>query len=274
MSRSASKSHVLLLTLLVAGMLAAALPASASPAAARDCAAALGSNPVDASAALDTRLEIISWNMQKASRPGWADDLAQLAGNASLAFLQEALVQASIPDVLATPVHQAFAAGYTTAEQQTGVMTLSTAVPSLRCALSAREPWLGTPKATSVTEYPIRGRSERLLAINLHAVNFTLGIDDFRGQLLQLEELLANHPGPVVVAGDFNTWSSSRQALVDTFLHDHALRGVNFTPDLRTTVFGSALDHIYIRGLRAEGAQVVPVSSSDHNPLRVVLEIL
>ena len=38
--------------------------------------------------------------------------------------------------------------------------------------------------------------------------------------------------------------------------------------------FGRALDHIYVRGLRASDARVIPVSSSDHNPLRVRLGFL
>ena len=35
----------------------------------------------------------------------------------------------------------------------------------------------------------------------------------------------------------------------------------------------SPLDHVYVRGLRAESAEVIPVDSSDHNPLRVKLAL-
>ena len=89
-----------------------------------------------------------------------------------------------------------------------------------------------------------------------------------------LRALLDRHEGPVIVAGDLNTWSGSRQALVDTFMQEHGLGSVTFEPDLRTTAFGRALDHIYVRGLRASDARVIPVSCSDHNPLRVRLGFL
>jgi endonuclease/exonuclease/phosphatase (EEP) superfamily protein YafD len=56
-------------------------------------------------------------------------------------------------------------------------------------------------------------------------------------------------------------------------MQDHGLGAVSFEPDLRTTAFGRALDHIYVRGLEATFAQVIPVSSSDHNPLRVRLAV-
>ena len=53
----------------------------------------------------------------------------------------------------------------------------------------------------------------------------------------------------------------------------HDLLPVSFEPDLRSRPLGRALDHIYIRGMRAERAEVIPVDSSDHNPLRVRLAL-
>ena len=86
-------------------------------------------------------------------------------------------------------------------------MTLSTSNPSLHCNLTAWEPWLGTPKATSITEYPLQDRDDRLLTINLHAVNFTLGLENFQQQFGALADVLSQHQGPVILAGDLNTWS-------------------------------------------------------------------
>ena len=223
---------------------------------------------------LDTSLDFLSWNIQKASNEGWREDLRNFASDVHLAFIQEAAVQASITGALPVRMHQAFAAGYSTAKRETGVLTLSSGAPSLRCHLTAREPWLGTPKATSITEHPIRGRQERLLAVNMHAVNFALGLQEFREQVHALEVVMDNHRGPVIFAGDLNTWSAGRQALVDAFMHKHGLQPVAFAPDLRTTFFGNALDHVYVRGIRAGSARVAPVSSSDHNALLVHLEIL
>jgi len=241
--------------------------------AAEQCVGALGQVPVASTEALGSELEVLSWNIQKASNEGWAEDLAEIAGDIDLAFIQEASIQARIGEAIPTPLVEAFAAGYTTAGQDTGVMTLSSSSPSLHCNFTAWEPWLGTPKATSITQYPLADRSESLLTINLHAVNFAFGLENFQQQFLALDSVLSDHEGPVILAGDLNTWSRQRQTLVDEFMQKFGLGAVTFEPDLRTTAFGRALDHIYVRGLSAEAARVVPVSSSDHNPLRVRLAI-
>ncbi len=222
-------------------------------------------------AALAGELEVLSWNIQKASNAGWEQDLASLGESIDLAFIQEASTRAGIAELLPRSLFQAFARGYTTDTLETGVMTLSAGAPSLHCNFTAVEPWLGTPKATSVTLYPLQDRSDRLLTINLHAVNFAFGLEDFRRQFADLADLMGQHQGPIILAGDLNTWSDSRQAVVDELMSRHGLEPVSFEPDLRTRVFGRVLDHIYIRGLRALSAEVIPVGTSDHNPLRVRL---
>jgi endonuclease/exonuclease/phosphatase (EEP) superfamily protein YafD len=237
----------------------------------RPCAADLGQAAISEGEELAGQLDILSWNIEKASNVGWAQDLAELSGGVNLAFIQEASIQAEIPQAINTPLYQAFAAGYTTSEQETGVMTLSSSSPSLHCNFTSWEPWLGTPKATSVTEFPLAGRQDRLLTINLHAVNFALGLEEFQQQFRALSNLLTHHQGPVILAGDLNTWSDKRQAMVDEFTREFGLSAVSFAPDLRTTAFGRALDHIYVRGLQAQDSRVIPVSSSDHNPLWVRL---
>ena len=238
------------------------------------CTTALGQVAVAEGDELGGELEILSWNIQKTGNIGWADDLANLSSGIDLAFIQEASVQADIPQAIRENMYQAFAAGYTTDSQETGVMTVSSSIPSGQCNLTAWEPWLGTPKATSIAAYPLRGREERLLTINLHAVNFALGLVNFQEQFQALADVLSSHHGPVILAGDLNTWSDKRQALVDKFMSKHGLGPVAFQPDLRTTTFGHALDHIYVRGMRAKSARVIQVSSSDHNALRVRLALL
>lgn len=223
---------------------------------------------------LGSEFEVLSWNIQKANNPGWAADLAGFSEGIDLAFIQEAPRQAAIPQAIGHDLHSSFAAGYTTNSRTTGVLTLSIGSPSVHCALTATEPWLGTPKATSITAYSLQDREDRLLAINLHAINFDLGLDSLQLQFEALREVLANHPGPIILAGDLNTWSEGRQSLVDNFLQEYGLASVVFEPDLRTRAFGRALDHIYTRGLRADDAKVIAVSSSDHNALRVKLGVL
>jgi endonuclease/exonuclease/phosphatase (EEP) superfamily protein YafD len=260
---------------LVAGALAAFLCVGAAAADRPEaCSSALGQATALQGRELAGELEVLSWNIQKASGRGWAEDLESFGAGVDLAFIQEAAVEAQIPLFLPRNLYSNFAEGYTTAGRATGVMTLSAGTPSVHCQLSHLEPWLGTPKATSVTEYPLKDREERLLAINLHAINFELSLDNFNAQFDDLRGVLARHQGPVILAGDLNTWSGDRQTLVDDFMLEHGLASVSFQPDLRTRAFGRALDHIYVRGLRADDARVIPVTSSDHNALRVRLGIM
>ncbi len=237
------------------------------------CSSAVGKLPARTPKALGSKLEILSWNIQKAGNPGWDRDLADFSAGVDLAFLQEASLQAEIESTVTSPLFASFARGYTTELLETGVMTLSSHLPTLRCQLSINEPWLGTPKATSVTEYPLENRDDRLLAINLHAVNFTFGTEEFGTQFRVLGDILERHDGPVILAGDLNTWSERREALVAGFLENHGLLPVEFSDDRRTRAFGRALDHVYVRGMQASSAEVIPVTSSDHNPLRVSLRI-
>lgn len=248
-------------------------PASWATGVDSDCAAGIASPAVSPSAPLQPSFEVLSWNIQKASNSGWAEDLATIAADSQLVFIQEASLQAGIPELANTPEYEVFAPGYKTDSLDTGVMTLGSTSPSSTCQLSAMEPWLGTPKATSVAAYELDGRSERLLTINLHAVNFALGLKSFEQQLLSVAGVMGAHQGPIIFAGDLNTWSEARQQRVDDYMQEYGLSPVAFEPDLRTSAFGNPLDHIYVRGLRIARSSVIPMQSSDHNALRVQLEL-
>ena len=238
------------------------------------CSTALGQPTVVNSTGLAPTFRVMSWNIEKSKNPGWEKDLLQLGGDRQLLLIQEASAEAKIATALPQPLYQAFAAGYTTKSLTSGVLTLSSVEPILQCNLTAWEPWLGTPKATNITEYLLADSEHRLLVINLHAVNFTVGQEEFEVQIEALRPLLTNHRGPLMVAGDFNTWSDSRGEHLQQFMTEHQLSAVEFAEDKRTTFWDQPLDHIYLRGLRSLEARVVVVDTSDHNPLLVTLEII
>ncbi len=262
----------LTISLLVLCLLLLPHPAIASPEA-HACSQSLGKPLTSQKPGLQRELHLFIWNIEKSGNNGWKTDLQTLAGDSDLILIQEASVQAQIPAVMPHPLYGAFAAGYTTEALETGVLTLSTVEPSLQCNLTAWEPWLGTPKATNITEYPVQGQVARLLVINLHAVNFSVGLKEFEEQIQALAPLLHNHKGPLIVAGDFNTWSKNRMRSLDSFMFSHQLSSVTFTPDLRTRIWKMPLDHVYLRGLNLISASTVEVKTSDHNPLSITVEI-
>lgn len=213
------------------------------------------------------RLGIVSWNMKKGELANWQHDLARMARGKDLVLIQEASVDAELMGQLQSTAHWAFAPGYRTKRSETGVLTLSTQPPITQCNLQAVEPILGTPKATSITRFELRNRPETLLVANVHAVNFTLGLAEFRRQMNDLRTVLAAHTGPIILSGDFNTWRVARLDIVDAMFGELGLESVEFGEDHRTRFFGLPLDHLFVRGLAMEYAATQSVRTSDHNPL-------
>jgi len=212
-------------------------------------------------------LEILSWNIRKNGSDNWATELARLGDGKDLVLIQEAHLTANIPDSLPGAGHWAFAPGYSNREGPTGVMTLSAVPPLTQCNLVTREPLLGTPKATSITQYALADSDQSLVVANLHVVNFSLGLKTFRQQLDEVRAVLSVHDGPIILSGDFNTWSYRRLDVLQELATDLDLTDVGFEDDARKRPFNHALDHMFVRGLKLVGAKTESVDASDHNPL-------
>lgn len=220
---------------------------------------------------LATSFSMLNWNVEKAQHPDLITEFAAYAERSDLIFLQEAVPLKKNHTVIAQSLYEAFVRGYVQNEIDTGVLTLARTPHLVHCHLLATEPWLRTPKATSVTLYPLAGSDDSLLTINLHAVNFSFGVKAYRAQLELAAELIRAHEGPVIFGGDLNTWSDRRQATLDALTDQLELTPIPFSPDHRTSRFGRPLDHIYVRDLTRQSSETVQVETSDHNPLIVTL---
>ncbi|CAH0992313.1 hypothetical protein SIN8267_02432 [Sinobacterium norvegicum] len=222
-------------------------------------------------ARLDQRFSVLIWNLQKAQQPALLPELKALSADKDLLLLQEATLSPPLIEKIEREHQLYFAPGYQTAGQDTGVLTASRVEPIGRCNLSSMEPLLRTPKATALSLYAIAGSEQKLLVINIHGVNFSIGIEALKAQIQQSIDWVSEHRGPIIFAGDFNTWSDERQALVDGYAEQLGLRPLSFEQDFRTTVFDLALDHIYVRGLTVVATSTVATTTSDHNPLMATL---
>lgn len=240
---------------------------------AAECGSSLGrSSPSGSSpAVLSGNLSVLNWNVKKGEESGWSADLGRYASGKALVLLQEAALSMGLPDKLSATPFAAFSPGYVKGSDITGVVTFSAVRPRAECRLNAVEPWLGTPKSTNVTEYAISGSEGSLVVVNMHALNFSFGLLGYRKQLNAVAEVLADFEGPVLLSGDFNTWRQGRQNALLELVSQLGLMPVVFAADYRHTAFGRPLDHIFVRGMTIEDAEVFEVSSSDHNPMVVVL---
>jgi len=238
------------------------------------CRDGLGQSEPDTVAELDgERISLVSWNVQKGSARQWSEDLAILGPGLNLVLIQEAVFDPEPADTMLDMSHWAFAPGYRVGSNLSGVMTLSSSPPLTHCNLISEEPWLQTPKATVVTEYGLKGTHRTLVVVNIHAINFSLGVDEFQRQMDQVGRVLQTHRGPVILSGDFNTWRPARQAIVAALAEKFALTAVVFEEDHRTRFFGQALDHLYVRGLTQCASSTYRLKSSDHNPLAAELHL-
>ncbi len=217
-------------------------------------------------------INFLCWNMKQGKKPNWREDLLDLAEGKDLVIIQEALLNADLAEVVGESVHSSYSKGYRNKSRVTGVMTISKYQPLRKHHLTCWEPWLATPKATNITEYAISGTDETLIVINIHAINFTFGVNQFRKQINKIHDFLAQHEGPVILSGDFNTWRKKRMKILESLALEHGLDALSFQEDHRKTVFGQLLDHIYVRSLKAENTGTHYVNSSDHNPISATLK--
>jgi endonuclease/exonuclease/phosphatase (EEP) superfamily protein YafD len=238
-----------------------------SLAASRGCA----DNPhvVPAPALDPDGFSLASWNLYKQQRQGWRDELDALTRDTDILLLQEAALQ---PELFSWLGERELAWDMTPAFSwrgaHTGVMTLGRGESLQTCAHLELEPWLRLPKSLLASFYPINGRETTLLVVNLHAVNFTVGTDSLVAQLQSAATLIEAHRGPLIVAGDFNTWSPARMAAVDGLARDWQLQALQFEGQQPAVHLGRTVDHIYYRGLSVLSGEVRRVDSSDHYPLQ------
>jgi endonuclease/exonuclease/phosphatase (EEP) superfamily protein YafD len=218
-------------------------------------------------------IRMINWNIQKGGNPEWVTDLMTLAGEPDLMIFQEAAVDSDVWEFVADEHYRSFAPGYRGWRSLTGVMTLSTAAPIVQCNLMSVEPWLGSAKATLITEYGLTDTDQTLLVVNVHAINFTFGMIDFEEQIGRALAPLTEHSGPILLSGDFNTWHAGRAETLKQMVDTLGLVALDYGEDHRKTAFGLPLDHIYVRGLRATEVKTSRVDTSDHNPMSVKLRI-
>ncbi|MGL6258180.1 endonuclease/exonuclease/phosphatase family protein [Vibrio sp. WXL210] len=216
----------------------------------------------------DGQLEVLVWNIYKQNRANWQASLERYSQGSDLVLLQEA----SLTDELRQWINASDWNGnavdaFKVFDTSAGVLNLARELPSRACAYIEVEPWLRLPKSGLYATYPLSDGRE-LAVVNIHAINFTYGTHEYRTQIERLTAELESHPGPVILGGDFNSWSQDRMAVMQEAVERMGLVAATFTPDARTEfITGLALDHIYYRGLTLESAEAPETDASDHNPL-------
>lgn len=237
--------------------------------------AATAAEPAARGMALDARgFDLMNWNLFKGRRDGWSRDFSQIGENRDLFTLQEAYLTEDLREQLhQKDLNWDLVPAFEYHGIKAGVLTASKIAPEVLCTIRVEEPLIPIPKSILITRYPMTLPGSHLLVANVHSINFVLGTASFSRHWKQLEDILAPYEGPIILAGDFNTWSTERAAIVSKTTQRLGLEPVAFNPRERTTIFGKVVDHVYYRGLIPLEAVVHDVETSDHKPMVVTFKL-
>lgn len=221
---------------------------------------------------LPFNFKIVDWNIYKGGKPGMAHDFAMLSRDADLALFQEAYQTPELVSDIATADPElawTMVLGFKYKGHYTGVATGSR-VAALKVEgflTTVHEPILNSPKTMLLTVYPLANSTNSVAVLNVHGINFVTN-SIYKKHVDQIVTILKNYSGPILVAGDFNTWNGGRLKYLDASLKKLGLLRLSLINEHE-----SSLDHAYVRGLKAANAELVKeINSSDHKPMVLQLQ--
>ncbi|MFM2483389.1 endonuclease/exonuclease/phosphatase family protein [Celerinatantimonas sp. YJH-8] len=223
---------------------------------------------------LPQQFSLASWNIYKTQNPGWQSMLEKLSKKAEVVALQEARESTTQAYWRSRGWSATMLEAFSMGNKTVGVQLASQFPPKMVCGRRQHEPLIRLPKSLLVGVYPIADSQQELWVISLHSINFSWQIAPYLQQLADMSAVIAQHSGPVIIAGDFNTWSKRRLAVLDSWMKQHGLQAVSFKNDRRSRFFGHALDHIYYRDLAMIRSRVLATQASDHNALLATFKII
>lgn len=216
-------------------------------------------------------IEVLTWNVLKFKRENSFSDLVSLAGKSDIAFIQEAVHSQDLQTNAAQSVSmdwtffKSFCRDYGATGVQTGSRFPQVDVEAI--IAPGLEPVVNTPKVTGFSTVKIQG--VKVLLINVHGMNANKGLD-FEKHMDQIYEVAKNFEGPIIWAGDFNTWNPVRTAYLNA--KAKALNMTVLKPEVDNRKL--KLDHIIVRGFKAKSVTILEnFVSSDHFPVRAELEL-
>ena len=132
-----------------------------------------------------------------------------------------------------------------------------------------RESMFGPHKSLLLSDYSFNDGSA-LLILNVHAINFREN-QRYSKELERFLNLLKEHKGPMILAGDFNSWNKKRMEKLQKIAEKLSLTAVSFEKTGKVKSFmGKTLDFVFYRELELVEAVVMDEHKlSDHNPLFV-----
>ncbi|SBS29373.1 hypothetical protein MSP8886_01528 [Marinomonas spartinae] len=236
-------------------------------------------------AVMGPNIDVLLWNVFKCRREGWQEDFQTLIHDKDLVLLQEAVFNSPFDVIFSQSTQHQWIMARSFKNLQTsietGIKTGSSVTANKHfCSASPySEPITKTKKMLLATEYPITSAESSflessLLVVNTHIINF-VSLRKFKTHLDQVFQVLKHHNGPIILAGDFNTWNGKRLAYFNSLAMSLFLEEVKLIRQPRLSHFFKHLDHVYCRGLDVVDVHVhTDIHSSDHFPISLSLKIV
>jgi endonuclease/exonuclease/phosphatase (EEP) superfamily protein YafD len=221
-------------------------------------------------------IKVLVWNLLKAERKSWSYDFTRMSQDMDILLLQEGYLNDITEYTFGELNSFRFDFGVSFLYNKdnntpTGTIVGSKVVPLETGILRSKdyEPFIKTPKTMTWGKYPIAGSAESLLVISIHGMNFTKQYA-FNNQIRQALDLIDEHNGPAIFAGDFNTRTKKRLSFLKNKMNLRDFKQIGYVDDKRMKVFGNILDHTYTRGLLVRDSKVlVNIKSSDHKAMEM-----
>jgi endonuclease/exonuclease/phosphatase (EEP) superfamily protein YafD len=215
-------------------------------------------------------IEVLTWNVLKFKRENSFSDLIYLTAKSDIAFIQESVHSADLQTQFQSEISmdwtffKSFCRDYGSSGVQTGTRFPQIKVEAVKAP--ALEPVVNTPKVTGFSTIEIQGH--KVLLVNIHGLNANQGLD-FERHIHQVYEIIKKFKGPVIWAGDFNTWNPIRTMYLKNKAKDLGMTLLKPEVDNRKM----KLDHIIVRGFKVNSVFILETyESSDHWPVRAELE--
>lgn len=232
---------------------------------------------IDASQKIDfDNLKLLVWNVYKGGKPGAYKDLDVLTYRADLALLQEGHLSTEFLNLVCSrqDLNWKMARNLTDSSGiNAGVVTAGRQNPAEFTFLESpdTETFTDIHKMTLVSYYDLPDRSEKLLVLNMHGINFVLQ-SAFENQVNEVAKVIKKHQGPVIYAGDFNTYTSGRTEYLLSKMKSLGLTHAEVRGNEFSGLF--VLDHMFYRGFEVTKTEVLNnITSSDHTPLYFELKL-
>lgn len=225
---------------------------------------------------LARHITVTVWNCHKCRHPLWERDFAELDQRSDILMLEELRLSPAVETLLSLPGsgwHMATSFFSARHGHACGVATgCDASAQHVFFMATEREPVIATHKMILATVYATPGGGS-LLALNIHGINFTRSTA-FARQMREAGTAIARFKGPVIAAGDFNSWNKTRREILYAIADTAGLTELEFSPDTRSRHPVHPVDHIFTRGLKTVSAQVLDgINSSDHKPISATFEI-